>query len=109
MRTLWGGGALEPRDFCLFKNGSERGGALVLDVVPRKTAGEGRSEDGERAAVSRGADRKVNTRGLVQVPSGTPQRLQRRVALEALGESGASLRAESVLAQTASMGARGGC
>ena len=33
-----------------------------MDVVPRKTAGEGRSEDGERAVVSRGADRKANTR-----------------------------------------------
>ena len=62
MRTLWGGGALELRDFRLFKNGRERGDALVMDVVPRKTAGEGRSEDGERAVVSRGADRKANTR-----------------------------------------------
>ena len=52
-----------------------------------------------------GADRKANTWGLVRAPSGLLQRLQRRVALEALGESGASLGAEAVEAQTASMGA----
>ena len=47
-----------------------------------------------------GADRKANTGGLVGAPSGLLQQLQRRVALEALGESGASLGAESVLAET---------
>ena len=52
-----------------------------------------------------GADRKANTGGLVRAPSGLLQRLQPRVALEALGESGASLGAESVFLQTASMGA----
>ena len=40
-----------------------------MDVVPRKTAGEGRSEDGERAVVSRAADRKANTWELVRAPS----------------------------------------
>ena len=52
-----------------------------------------------------GADRKANTGGLVGAPSGLLQQLQRRVALEALGESGASLGAEAVVAQAASMGA----
>ena len=52
-----------------------------------------------------GADRKANTRGLVRAPSGLLQRLQRQVVLEALSESGASLGAEAVVAQTASMGA----
>ena len=52
-----------------------------------------------------GADRKVNTGGLIRAPSGLLQRLQRRVALEALGESGASLGAKAVARDTASMGA----
>ena len=55
-----------------------------------------------------GADRKANTRGLVRAPSGLLQRLQRQVALEALGESGASLGTEAVVAHTASMGAEAG-
>ena len=39
------------------------------------------------------------------MPSGLLQRLQRGVALESLGESGSSFRAESVFRETASMGA----
>ena len=50
-------------DLRLLEDGSERGGAFDADVVAADTAGEGRSEDGERAAVSRGADTKANTRG----------------------------------------------
>ena len=56
-----GGGALELGDSRLFEDGSERGGALVSDVVAADTAGEGRSKDGERASLSRGADTKANT------------------------------------------------
>ena len=52
-----------------------------------------------------GADRKANTWELVRAPSGLLQQLQRRIALEALRESGASLGAKGVVAQTASMGA----
>ena len=52
-----------------------------------------------------GADRKANTLELVRVPSSLLQRLQRGVALEALGESGCSFTAESVSRETASMGA----
>ena len=51
-----------------------------------------------------GADSKAITRGLVRAPSGLLQRLQRRVALEALGESGCSLGTEAVVSQTASRG-----
>ena len=40
-RTLWGGGALEVGDHRLLEDGSERGGALVSDVVDRDTASEG--------------------------------------------------------------------
>ena len=36
-----GGGALEMGDLCLPENGSERGGALVSDVVVEETASEG--------------------------------------------------------------------
>ena len=60
------------------------------------------------AFVSVGADRNSNTGGLGRGPSGLLQRLQRRVALEALGESGASLGAEATASQTASMGAEVG-
>ena len=50
---------------------------------------------------------KANTGGGSRA-GGLLQRLQRRVALEALGESGASLGAEAVVAQTASIGAEVG-
>ena len=62
-RTLWGGGALQLLDLRLFEDGGERGSALGSDVVVADTAGEGRSEDGEKAVVSRGADTKANTKG----------------------------------------------
>ena len=48
-------GALELGDSRLFEDGSERGGALDSDVVVADTAGEGRSKDGEKAVVLRGA------------------------------------------------------
>ena len=56
------------------------------------------------ASFSAGADRKANARELVRAPSALPQQLQRRVALEALGESGCSLGTEPVVSQTASRG-----
>ena len=46
-KANWGGGALELDDLRLLEDGSERGGALVSDVVASETVGEGRSEDGE--------------------------------------------------------------
>ena len=53
--TLWGGnGAPEVVDLRLLEDGGERGGALHSDVST-ETAGEGRNEDGKRAAVTRGA------------------------------------------------------
>ena len=55
-----------------------------------------------------GAGRKANTRGLVRAPSGLLERLQCRVALEALSESGGSFGPEEVVVQTASMGAEVG-
>ena len=51
-----------------------------------------------------GPDTKANTRELVRAPGGLLERLQRRVALEALGESGCSLGTEAVASQTASRG-----
>ena len=44
----------------------------------------------------------LTEKALVRAPSGLLQRLQRRVALEALGESDSSLGAEAVASQTAS-------
>ena len=55
-----------------------------------------------------GADTKANTRELVRAPGGLLERLQRGVALEALGESSSSFGTEVVDSQTASMGAGGG-
>ena len=55
-----------------------------------------------------GADTKANTRESVRVPVGLLQRLQRRVALEALSKSGSSFWAEAVSCQTASTGAEAG-
>jgi len=55
-----GGGALQLLDLRLLEDGGERRGALDSDVVAVEAAGEERSEDGERAAVSRGADTKAN-------------------------------------------------
>ena len=62
-RTLLGGGAPQGGNLCLLEDGSERGGALVSDLVAADTAGEERSVDGEKAVVSRGADTKANTLG----------------------------------------------
>ena len=58
--------------------------------------------------MSAGADREANTRELVQALGVLLQRLQRRVALEALGESGCSVRAEFVFRETAAIGAETG-
>ena len=55
-----------------------------------------------------GADTKANALELVRVPSSLLQRLQRGVALESLGESGSSFRAEFVARETASTGAGAG-
>ena len=50
----------------------------------------------------------ADTKALIRVLSSLLQRLQRGVALESLGESGSSFRAESVSRETASTGSRGG-
>ena len=81
-----GCGALELGDSRLFEDGSERGGALVSDVVAADTAGEGRSKDSERASLSRGADRKANARG------GSALERGHRTSLERLAELGDALR-----------------
>jgi hypothetical protein len=60
-QTLWGGGAPQVSDNRLLEDGSERGGALVSDLVVVETVGEERSGYGERVGVSMGADRKANT------------------------------------------------
>ena len=62
----------------------------------------------QRESVSTGADMKANTRELVREAGGLPEPFQHGVALEALGESGSSFRAEYVPGETASMGAGAG-
>ena len=49
-RTLSGSGAPEVGDLRLLEDGSERGGALVSDVVPIETASEGQDGNGEIVA-----------------------------------------------------------
>ena len=61
-RTLWGSSALEMGDHRLLEDGSERGGALVSDVVVEETVSEGWDRDGERVSMSRGSDRKAKAR-----------------------------------------------
>ena len=64
--TLGWSGALEGGDLRLLEDGSERGGALVVDPVPSKTASEGRGGNGRRACVStaqRVADTTANVFG----------------------------------------------
>jgi len=56
-RTLWGSSALEISDHRLLEDGSERGGALVSDVVALETASEGWGGNSERVGVSMGADK----------------------------------------------------
>ena len=51
-----------------------------------------------------GADTKANTRELVRSPGGLLQRVQRRVTLEALRESGSSFGTETVVLETARTG-----
>ena len=58
--------------------------------------------------VSMGADTKANTREPVRAPGGLLERLQCRIALDALGESGSSFGTEPVALQTASTGAEAG-
>ena len=62
-RTLWGSSALEMGDHRLLEDGSERGGALVSDVVALETASEGWGGNSERVGVSMGADTFANTIG----------------------------------------------
>ena len=58
--------------------------------------------------VSTGADKKANTRELVRARGGLLERVQRGVALEALGESSYSFGTEVVGSQTASTRAESG-
>ena len=57
------------------------------------------------AFLSAGADTKANTLELIRAPSALPEQLQRRVALEALGESSSAFWSDVVLPETASEGA----
>ena len=76
----------------------------ALELVDLKSVTINTAKGGV-CGVSAGADTKANTLELVRAPSSLLQRLQRGVALESLGESGSSFRAESVFRETASMGA----
>ena len=61
--------------------------------------------DKVREQVCQGAlTQKAKSRELVREAGGLLERLQRRIALEALGESGCSLGTEAVASQTASRG-----
>ena len=61
-----------------------------------------------KGGVSTGADRNANTRELVRAAGGLLERLQRRVALEALCNRGSSFRTELVARETAGVGSEVG-
>ena len=106
-QTLWGGGALEVGDLRFVEDGSQRSGTLGSDVVASETASEGQNWNGECVGVSMGPDTKANTQdAVVRAPGGLLEKLQRRVALEALSESDSSFGTEVVPSQTASTGER---
>ena len=67
-QTLWGGGALEVGDLCLFEDGRELAGALRSDVVAVETVRNGRGREDEIASVSAGPDTKANASESVRVP-----------------------------------------
>ena len=71
---------------------------LITDAVVLDTASEGGY--GERVGVSTGVDRKVWDS--VRAPGSLLERLQRRVSLQALRESGSSFGTEFVPVKTAS-------
>ena len=101
----WGGGTLECGDLCLVEDGSERRGARVSDEVPLETTSEGWDGDGERVGMSRARTQsKYSTIAQIRAPGGLLERLQNRVALEALGESGSSTGPKSIISQAAGRG-----
>ena len=77
-----GGGALELGDSRLFEDGSERGGALVSDVVVLEAAKHGGGWGSERRGVSMGADTRANTMGWCALERG------HHVLLEPLAQLG---------------------
>ena len=80
----------------------------LISLSPR-LPDEGRSGDGERvASMSTGADRRGTQSAEVRAAGGVLERLQRGVALEALGESGCSFGTEVVPNEAASTGAEVG-
>ena len=110
-----GSGALERGHVALLEPLAQLGdalggvGAAAFSSIEAAELGVGHSATRERG-VSMGADRKANIRGLVRAPSGLLQKLQRRVALEALGESSASLSGPRLLLFILrACGSRGGC
>ena len=111
------------------RKGTKEGTCLLFDVGV-ETCREGSAREGTRegmcspfdaagnvcrggevkvfANVSAGADTKANTSGRFECPSSLLERLQRRVALEALGERRSSLGSEAVGTETAGVGTKGG-
>eukprot|EP00964_Phaeocystis_antarctica_P063250 scaffold37942_cov57-Phaeocystis_antarctica.AAC.4 len=73
-------------------------------VLPPTLRARCRMGNGERVGVSMGADTKANTRESVRAPGGLLQRLQHRVTLEALRESGSSFGTKTVELETARTG-----
>ena len=54
----WGLSALEVGDLSLLEHGCKRRGANGFDPIGLKTTNEGRGRNGQRASLSRGADKK---------------------------------------------------
>ena len=104
LRTLWGSGALQLGDLRLLEDGGERGGTLISDLVVPQTVSEEQSGDGVKEQACQWALTRNLGAGF-RAPGGLLERLQRGVALEALGESSCSFGTKVVHRETASMGA----
>ena len=103
---LWGGGALQRCHDAPFEPLAQLGDTL-RGVGPPTIVGVDATKCicsetamGTSAKVSAGADMKANAReARFECPSSLLERLQRRVALQALGERGSAFWAESVLVE----------
>ena len=116
-QTLWGGGALERGHRALLEPLAQLGDALggvgaaaaiveAAELVAAQAAMSGARM--VRDECQRALTQKQTLRRWLECPSSLLERLQRRVAFEALGERGSSLGTEVVDPETAGVGSRGG-
>ena len=106
--NTWGGGALEAGDPRLVEDGSKRNGAFSSDLIPTKTVSEGGQDEKRRKACQWALTQKRTLGSWRFEAGGLLERLQRRVALEALCNCGSSFGTEPVALETAGWGSEVG-